>query len=98
MKWIEMIRLIGKNIDEWQTIHRLIAPGRILAQEKALLDAGIYVNPRYGNDLCLHLWWETDQPQIRGSRVGLSMTEALKYYGLVEHAVWIEQNITKVSM
>ena len=83
-----MIRLIGQ-CDEQRELDRLIAPEKIVDQETGVLDAGIYFNPNCANELCLQLLWDTDKPQIRGSRVGLSMSEALKQYGLVNHVIWI---------
>lgn len=90
MKWIEMIRLIGQ-CDEQRGVDRLIAPEKIVAQEPGVLDAGIYINSNCANELCLQLLWDNDKPQIRGSRVGLSISEALKPYGMVNHVIWIEQ-------
>jgi hypothetical protein len=39
----------------------------------------------------LRLFWNTDTPQTQGSMIGLSLTQALKVFGLVDHSVWIEK-------
>jgi hypothetical protein len=38
----------------------------------------------------LRLFWDTDDPQPRGSLLGMSLAQSLKTFGLVDHSVWIE--------
>ncbi|MEW6673222.1 MAG: hypothetical protein AB1427_16090 [Thermodesulfobacteriota bacterium] len=88
MKWIEMIRLIGQD-DSHQTVDGLIVSEKNLIREQGALNAGVYANPFYANDLCLYFLWDTNNPQLRGSRAGLNISETLKGFGLVEHSVWV---------
>ena len=64
------------------------------AGESGLLRVHMYHSANYQTDLALSLSWETDAMQQGGSRAGLSISEALKSFGLVEHSVWMERETT----
>jgi hypothetical protein len=40
----------------------------------------------------LMLFWDTNDPQSKGSLLGMSLAQSLKTFGLVDHAVWIEND------
>jgi hypothetical protein len=51
----------------------------------------MYTSASHQTDLALSLWWDTEFLQHEGSKAGLTMMEALKAFGLVDYAVWVEK-------
>jgi hypothetical protein len=43
----------------------------------------------------LVLFWDTNDSQSKGSLLGMSLAQSLKTLGLVDHAVWIENDRKK---
>ncbi len=58
--------------------------------EAGLVRMHMYNSASHQSDLALSLWWDTEFLQ-QGSKAGLTMTEALKAFGLVEYTVWVEK-------
>lgn len=91
MLWMEMIRL--------RTIHSRLdnAAGLLFnAMSRASGEAGLvqvrmYNSASYQTDLALSLTWDTNSFQREGSRAALTISEALKTFGLVEHSIWVEK-------
>ena len=50
----------------------------------------LYQRAGLRTDLAMSLVWNTDPPSNKGTRAGLSISEALRPFGLVEHSVWLE--------
>ena len=90
MKWVEviMLQVAGRNREAvQQKISGLISEiGPNGGIERTIL----YRHAMTGNGLSVHLQWESEQAEPRGSAAGLSLCNALAEYGLVSHAVWIE--------
>ena len=94
MKWMETIRIqtAGNrtgNADEEllvlvQGIHENQGGGGLLN----LLLCSHASMPGY---FAIHLFWDTACPQTRGSLPGLSLAQALKSFGMVDHSVWVEK-------
>jgi len=40
----------------------------------------------------LRLYWNTHEPRIRGSALGINLAQSLKVFGLVDHSIWIENS------
>jgi hypothetical protein len=40
----------------------------------------------------VRLFWDTDNPQPRGSLLGMNLSQNLKTYGIVDHSIWVETN------
>ncbi|MFZ0451164.1 MAG: hypothetical protein WAL98_18150 [Desulfatiglandaceae bacterium] len=40
----------------------------------------------------LRLFWNTAEPRIRGSALGMNIAQSLKVFGLVDHSIWIENS------
>ena len=89
---MEMIRL-RTTPSQMQAVARLILDSvKHAAGESGLLRVHMYHSANYQTDLALSLTWETNAMQQRGSRAGLSISEALKSFGLVEHSIWMEKD------
>ncbi|MGA3173607.1 MAG: hypothetical protein ABSE25_04180 [Syntrophorhabdales bacterium] len=61
------------------------------AGEEGLLRVRMYHSANYQTDLALSLTWDTNAMLHQGSRAGISISEALKSFGLVEHSIWKER-------
>lgn len=61
------------------------------AGEAGLVRINMYDSASYQTDLALSLTWDTDALRHEGSKAGLSIREALKTFGLVEHSIWVEK-------
>jgi hypothetical protein len=38
----------------------------------------------------MQLFWDTEEPQLRGSLIGMNLSQNLKTYGIVDHSIWVE--------
>jgi len=38
----------------------------------------------------LRLFWNTSEPRMRGSALGMNIAQSLKVFGLIDHSIWIE--------
>ena len=52
----------------------------------------MYRRKRLDTDFCIVLFHEGEKDPIDGSRLGLRLAAALKDFGIVHHAVWIEMD------
>ncbi len=43
------------------------------------------------NDVCLHLYHDSENAGVEGSPVGLHLATMLKPFGMVNHTVWTEK-------
>lgn len=46
------------------------------------------------NDVCLHLYHDSENAGVEGSPVGLRLATMLKPFGMVNHTVWKEKEQT----
>ena len=94
MRWLETIKVQSATGKEQVIVDELMA----LAQEvqkspnsQGLQEAMVFCHASVTGFFALRLFWNTDTPQSRGSMIGLSLVQALKVFGLVDHSVWIEK-------
>ena len=59
--------------------------------EAGLVRMHMYTSASLQSDLALGLWWDTEFLQHEGSKACLTITEALKAFGLVDYSVWVEK-------
>lgn len=59
--------------------------------EPGLVDVRIYGNASHPTDLALSLGWSVEPFSPHGSRAGITIREALRSFGLVEHSIWLER-------
>lgn len=69
---------------EVEKLARNVGNGNGLKQIK------LYRHALLDNDLSVHLHWESEKSEPQGSALGLCLSHVLKEFGLVSHAVWIE--------
>ena len=92
MKWLETIRLRTAGVGQRRVVSelsRVIQDARNQKKDLGLLDLTYYVHASIPGYVAIHLFWDTESPQILGSLTGLSLTQMLKSFGLVDHSVWI---------
>ena len=54
----------------------------IMAYSRMLIDS----------DFSIHILHDSKEVEAGGSRLGLSLVDALKEFGLVNHSIWMEMN------
>jgi len=91
MLWMEMIRLRTTPAQLKKVTGLLLETSSRAAGEAGLVRMHMYNSASHQSDLALSLWWDTEFLQHEGSRAGLTMREALKAFGLVEHTIWVEK-------
>ena len=93
MRWIETIRIqsvIGREHTTEQELTVLSRDVQKNPDRKGLLKASVSRSASIPGCFALRLFWDTDDPQSRGSLLGMSLAQSLKTFGLIDHSVWIE--------
>jgi hypothetical protein len=92
MKWLELIlfRSSGpvEHLIDFRDSKRIVQE----MKEPGLQKVSICSHATIPFDFCIALHWQTAQPQLSGSDLGLSLMQELKRSGLVDHSVWVERN------
>ena len=88
---MEMIRLRTTLVYLERAADLLHDATRHVAAEDGLVRVHMYDSASFKTDLALSLTWDTIAPEHRGSRAALTISDALKDFGLVEHSVWLEK-------
>ena len=91
MKWQEVIEF--RSIDNQEMIRALDLESHItdLKPGNRPLQIHLFRHLTLKTDFCLHLVFNSDEPDINGSQLGLTLVAILQEYGLVNHTVWIEE-------
>lgn len=69
-----------------------------VAKEPALVQIHVNNSVSFRNNLALSLVWDTHIPRRQGSRTGLSISETLNAFGLVEHSIWVEKEARQAEL
>ena len=51
-----------------------------------------YTHATFPEDICVVLKWATDEPLEKGTATGLAFANEWKRFGLVDHAIWVEED------
>lgn len=93
VKWMETIK-VQAAIGQEKSVERSLTD---LAHEatnhpdcSGFLNATVYRHAVVPGSSAIHLFWDTEHPQIHGSTLGLSLLQTVKTMGLADHAVWIQ--------
>jgi hypothetical protein len=92
MKWLEMIRVqaAGDGVEMVRTeISCLLQKALKNGHEVGLRDLTFHVHASIPWYVAIHLFWDTESPQLQGTATGLSLTQLLKSFCLVDHSVWV---------
>jgi hypothetical protein len=93
MRWLETIKVQSATGKEKATENELSIVVREIRKNtdrQGLQEAAVSSHASVPGCFALRLFWDTDDPQSRGSLLGMSLTQSLKVFGLVDHSVWIE--------
>ena len=97
MKWLETIKVQTAGGQETLAHAELIALTREVSQATDLtgpLETCLYRHASVPGHFAIHLFWDTSNPQIRGSLLGLRLTQGMRHFGLVDHTVWLQNQTT----
>lgn len=90
MKWIEIIMLQIAAENPERVEHEIEQLTRDIGNGGSVKKIKLYRHALADNDLSVHLYWESEKAEPQGSALGLCLSHILKDFGLVSHAVWIE--------
>ena len=88
MKYLEMISVRASGRDA-QLASLYLRSFRREAKDKRLLGTNIYMNVFVPDDLAILLSWRERPPENDKTDVGLSLANALKQFGLIDHVFWV---------
>ncbi len=91
MHWLEMIRVRVSHGNEGNATALLLNSSRRIAGEPGLIRTRVYSSASVGSDVALVLAWDTPEAPRSRSRAGLTVAQALKAFGLVDHSMWTER-------
>ncbi len=98
MRWMETIKVQSATGKEHTAEHALM----VLAcdvhnnpDRQGFREATVSRHATVAGFFALRLFWDTDNPKPLGSMLGMSLSQSLKAFGLVDHSVWIEARIKK---
>ena len=91
MHWIEIVGLRTVGRDKEGAIKRLKQQIRQADRNERQVKIRIYHHATLETDLSIHLIWDSDKTSQSGSKLGLMLAEVFKEFGMVDHAVWIEE-------
>lgn len=93
MRWMETIKVQSATGKEQATQSELTFLAREVQENpdrQGLYEAAVSSHASVPGCFALRLFWDTDDPKLRGSLLGMSLAQSLKAFGLVDHSVWIE--------
>ena len=92
MNWLEIIELRSTGSNRQLLESELQNLIRELDRETRRQAIKAYHRMRVDSDFSIHLFHDSKEAEINGSRLGLRIASALKAFGLVKHRIWIELN------
>ena len=90
MKWLEIIKVRSAGVEESsleEFLRSLVKSGG----SRESVQIKTYRHAALGNDVSVHLHWESQGPAQNGSALGLHLAQALREFGLIDHSIWIEE-------
>ena len=98
MVWMEMIRLRATEGQTEAALGLLRYSVSNVTKEPGLVQIHVYNSAAFHSDLALSLVWDTHLPHRQGSRTGLTISETLNAFGLVEHSIWVEKEARQAEL
>ena len=98
MGWIETIKVQSGAGKENAIEKALISLAREIQETTdphRLSTTSVCRNTSAPGCFALWLFWNTEEPGIRGTALGLSVAQSLKVFGLIDHSIWIECSETE---
>jgi hypothetical protein len=89
MKWLEIIELRAARIDKKLLSHKIAL---LKDESRDKISVKIYKNARVETDWCIHLLYESETLNPRGSEIAIRLKESLKELGMINYGIWGEEN------
>lgn len=91
MKWIEIIEIRSPGKDRKQLEKYLKEFVDQVVEEAEKQAIRLYTRTLIDSDFCIHLFHNSNRVKNCGSSLGVRLASDLKFYGLVNHSIWIEK-------
>lgn len=93
MLWVEIISVRLSLTADDKILKKFFCDTRhnIADVSEEQVDAIVYRNGFVENDWAIHLHRLSENRTPKKSRLGLTLAESLRSFGLVEHMIWIEE-------
>ena len=98
MRWMETIKVQSGPDKTEITEKGLIFLAREINENtdpQKLPEAAVLRHTLVPGFFALNLSWNTDEPRVGGTALGLGLAQSLKVFGLVDHSVWVESSETE---
>ncbi len=89
MRWIEIIRFRDSGNQTKGASTEFSDLINDIFNMKGQADVTVYSNPVLPGDLCIQIFWDKEIVANQGSRLGISLAQALRRFGLVDHSAWV---------
>lgn len=90
MMWLEVIHVRVKD-QECDRLIPIMKDVLLEVREKRTCEkVKFFSRALLNNDVCLHLYHDSENAGVQGSPVGLRLATMLKTFGMVNHTVWTE--------
>ena len=95
MMWLEVIhvRVAEPELDRLLPIFTQLIDE--IREKESCRKVRLFRRALLKNDVCLHLYHDSENAHDAGSSVGLHLAVALKPFGMVNHTVWMASNHTE---
>ncbi len=94
MRWLEAIKVqaaSGRESIIQQELKALTHDVCNGSEIPGLLETMLHQHALIPGCFVIHLFWETESPNVQGSPLGLQLKYMLKTLGLIDFTVWTEQ-------
>ena len=92
MRWIDIITLRSSATSLESLSNEVILSIINNLRKRSLKGSKIYRRYAMDSDLSIHLFWDSANVEQKGNPLSQHLILFLKQYGLVNHAIWVEQN------
>ncbi|MFW2368843.1 MAG: hypothetical protein ACN4GW_20695 [Desulforhopalus sp.] len=90
MMWLEVIHIRVTDHECDRVLPVFTSLLKEIHEEESCKKAKFFRRALLKNDVCLHLYHESENAGIEGSPVGLRLATIIKSFGMVNHTVWTE--------
>ncbi|MGA3116215.1 MAG: hypothetical protein ABSF90_17480 [Syntrophobacteraceae bacterium] len=91
MIWLEMISIRTGGIMEAGKVFEICGEMFQCIADEKLLKWNVFCSAKYATDISIHLQWKSDYASA--SILGREMSLALGDLGLINHTLWIEEEV-----
>lgn len=88
IKLLEVIRIRTTGFNDLSALTGLIDG---IDKPNGLIDIKLYVHASTPGDFSINLNWLINHDHVERSELGINLSNRLREFGMVDHAVWIEK-------